>query len=42
MQSGASLGIWSMSAPCQVAVIGKISRGFQIVQTSWLKRKAPL
>lgn len=42
MQSGTSLGIWSMSAPHQVAVIGKISRGFQIVQTSWLMHKAPL
>lgn len=42
MQSGTSLGIWSVTAPRQVAAIGKISRGFQIVQASWLRRKAPL
>jgi hypothetical protein len=42
MQSVTSLGIWSVSVPRQVAVIGKISPEFQIIEASWLRRKAPL
>jgi hypothetical protein len=42
MQSGAALGIWSMSAPRQVVAIGKVRRGFQLVQASWLDREAPM
>jgi len=33
---------WSVSVPRQVAVIGKISPEFQIIEASWLRRKAPL
>ncbi len=42
MQSATALGIWSRSAPGQVARIGAITRGVQILQADWLTRKAPL
>lgn len=41
MQDGAALGIWSMRAPGVVTRIGGITPGVQILQATWLARKAP-
>jgi hypothetical protein len=42
MQAGAALGVWSMQAPGQVTRIGGITPGVQILQATWLARRAPL
>jgi len=42
MQAGAALGVWSVSTPGQVTRIGGITPGVQILQATWLARKAPL
>jgi hypothetical protein len=42
MQAGAALGVWSMNMPRQVTRIGGITPGVQILQATWLTRKAPL
>jgi hypothetical protein len=42
MQAGAALGVWSMNTPGQVTRIGGITPGVQILQATWLARKAPL
>jgi hypothetical protein len=42
MQAGAALGVWSMRSPGLVTRVGGITPGVQILQATWLARKAPL
>lgn len=42
VQRGALLGLWSGRAPYHVAVLGKTSRHFTVLNVYWLANRAPL
>jgi hypothetical protein len=42
VQHGLTLGVWSPSAPRQVAVIARTNRNFAVLNVDWLSSRAPL